>query len=258
MIQYVTDQDCFSFVNSLQDGSVKLFLTDPPYKGIVKESWDNQWKTTQDYVDWMYSLLAAVKPKMADNGSVIFFGGIGKHGDHPFFEVIKKVDDSNLYTYRNMITWMKKRGYGKSHDYLFTREEIVWYSVSPKRTQIVFNKPLSKALRGYPGYNKKYPALSAYKRITNVWTDISELFKTERNTQKPIPLMARFVETHSNPGDLVVDPFCGWGTTGVAALQLGRDFRGCERIAADAILANDRCLIHAPKQSISVPLVTLV
>lgn len=440
MKTYVTDQDCFDFVKNLQDGSVDLFLTDPPYKGIVKESWDNQWKTTQAYVDWLYSLLEAVKPKMKENGSVIFFGGVGKHGDHPFFETIKKIDDNNLYTYRNMITWAKKRGYGKSHDYLFTREEIVWYSVSPERTKINFNKPMSKALRGYAGYKQdvkvgystiychtlhenntnacmspgsqaqskrdvllllrqmsvlqesesksaqtqsvvgektgssssvfrsveeaesiqknvnsasgkrkkaqyslcldrgrleggvdwslsssgnshtsqqsapeqlivsgsdrqlcwvctrehlrnvlaskqtkdgcvdrgagssgefheisltkkqmKYPALSAYKRITNVWTDIPELFKPARNTQKPIPLMARFIETHSNPGDLVVDPFSGWGTTGIAALQLGRDFSGCERITADAILANDRCLIHAPKRpSPSVPLVTLV
>jgi DNA modification methylase len=41
---------------------------------------------------------------------------------------------------------------------------------------------------------------------------------------------------------LVVDTFCGWGTTGVAALKLGRVFLGCERIPEDAKLANERCL----------------
>ena len=54
--------------------------------------------------------------------------------------------------------------------------------------------------------------------------------------------MERIIATHSNPGDLVVDTFCGWGTTGVAALKLGRRFLGCERIPGDAKLANERCL----------------
>lgn len=66
--------------------------------------------------------------------------------------------------------------------------------------------------------------------------------RPERNTQKPIPLMERFVRTHSNEGDKVVDPFCGWGTTGVAAENLGRDFLGSEAIEEDAEKANERCL----------------
>lgn len=243
---YIVPQDVFGFIATLQDESVDLFLSDPPYMDIVKDSWDNQWATVQDYVDWMYRVLEAIKPKMKPHGSVVFFGGIGKHGQRPFFKVLDAVESKNLYTYRNIITWGKRRAYGKSHDYLFCREEIVWYSMSPERTEVTFNIPLTNIKRGYTGWNKKYGAKSEFKRVTNVWTDIPELMRPKRNTQKPVELMERLVQTHSNPDDLVVDPFCGWGTTGIAALKLGRRFLGCERIVEDAKQANQRCLDAVP------------
>lgn len=435
MTPFVAFQDAFDFIRSLPDNSVDLLLTDPPYMNVVKDSWDNQWADVKAYVDWMYKLLELAKPKLKENGSVVFFGGIGKHGERPFFKLLDKIEENNLYHYRNLITWGKRRAYGKSHDYLFCREEVVWYSVSPERTQVTFNIPLTDVKRGYDGYRKKidvgtielcyhpysnekisecaclspesqarskrdvlallqtmagiqgsnfsgqesgvqskvlqprnkqksttfksatatgqqscsvgfsesesssqtkensihidrtrltksldeyvpcfgdintscikkprqpdlggqggqlcwvctwkhthnltesksnqegcdslgigeacglhahctkqrvvvtdrkviHRAKSDFLRVTNVWTDIPELMRPERNTQKPLPLMERLVKTHTNPGDLVIDPFSGWGSTGVAALKLGRRFLGSERIQEDAIKANERC-----------------
>lgn len=238
---YIVSKDVFDFIPLIQDGSVDLLLTDPPYMNIVGDKWDRQWKTVQEYVDWMYRILELMKPKMKEHGSIIFFGGLGTHGERPFWKVIEAVESKNLYTYRNLVTWGKRRAYGKSHDYLFCREEFVWYSMSPERTKVTFNIPLLDVKRGYAGFNKKYPAKSEFKRVSNVWTDIPELMRPERKAQKPIPLMERLVRTHSNPGDLIVDPFAGWGTTGVAALGLGRRFFGNEGILEDAQEANKRC-----------------
>jgi DNA modification methylase len=53
--------------------------------------------------------------------------------------------------------------------------------------------------------------------------------------------MARLIETHSNPGDTIIDPFAGYGSTGMVALKLRRQFQGCEIIEADAVAANQRC-----------------
>lgn len=239
---YIVADDSHQFIQTLPDDSIDLLLFDPPYAGIVKDSWDNQWKDNEAYVAWFMDFLRLAKPKMKEHGSVIFFGGLGKHNDRPFFKTLLAIESENLYRYRNIITWAKRRAYGKTHDYLFTREEIAWYSVSPDRTNVRFNIPLLNVKRGYPGYNKKYPAKSDFKRVTNVWSDITELFKTDRACQKPMALMKRLIETHSNLGDLVVDPFAGYGTTGIVALGLGRDFLGCERIEQDALEANDRCV----------------
>ncbi len=255
MADYVFASKAEEFLSTLPDGSVDLFVLDPPYFEITNDAWDNQWESETDYIQWLVNLLRIAFRKTKPHGSMLVFGGVGKDGGHPFFDVVREVKvervtgeyevPARLWTYRNWITWKKRRAYGKSHDYLFTREEIVWFSKSPERTEVTFNIPLLDVKRGYEGYNKDYPAKSEFKRVSNVWDDITELFKPERSCQKPIPLLDRIVKTHSNPGDFVVDFFAGWGTTGVSALGLGRDFLGCEAIPLDAQQANDRCLAVA-------------
>lgn len=241
-MKYIQAADAFAFLKSLPNDSVDLFLVDPPYYGIVKDSWDNQWRSPEAYATWLASAFSIAKPKLKANGSLLFFGGIGKHGAHPLFQVMSLVE-ADGWTFRNMITWKKRRAYGKSHDYLFCREEILWYSRSAERTEVVFNVPLTSDLRGYKGFNPNYAAKSDYKRVSNVWTDIPELMAPKRNCQKPIELIQRLVETHSNEGQLVVDCFAGWGTTGMAALSLNRRFLGCEAIPEDAKAADERCVI---------------
>ena len=46
------NKDCLDFLKSLDDESVDLVIVDPPYFEIVKDSWDNQWKSEQEYLDW--------------------------------------------------------------------------------------------------------------------------------------------------------------------------------------------------------------
>jgi len=235
-MSFVHATDALAFCAGLSDQSVDLLLTDPPYYGIIRDSWDNQWPSVDAFVDWLARIFEAARPKLKPTGSLVFFSGIGRHRQHPLFRLIERLEET--YVYRNWITWGKRRAYGKKRDYLFTREEIVWLTCSDEFT---FNVPYLEEKRTCPSMNPEYPAKSEYKRVTNVWTDITELFRPRRYCQKPEPLMARLIQTHSNPGDMVLDPFCGYGTTGIVALKLGRRFRGCEAIEADAVSANARC-----------------
>lgn len=243
---YVVASRAEDFIPSFGDGSIDLLLADPPYYGITDDAWDNQWASEREFADWLSKLFVAAMPKLSPTGSLVFFGGLGKHGSHPLFRVVTSLEEGG-YTFRNWVTWRKRRAYGKSHDYLYVREEILWFSKSPERTCVTFNKPYTEELRGYAGFNPKYPAHSEFKRVGNVWTDIDpviddvpELMRPKRSCQKPVRLMDRLVSTHSNEGDLVVDPFAGWGSTGVSAVSLGRRFLGCEAIKADAVSANER------------------
>jgi len=236
----------------LKDGTVHLLLTDPPYYGITDDAWDNQWASDREFADWLSGIFLRALPKLTPTGSLVFFGGLGRHGSHPLFRVVTALEDGG-YTFRNWVTWKKRRAYGKSHDYLYVREEILWFSKNPDRTAVTFNKPYTDEVRGYAGYDPKYPAHSEYKRVGNVWTDIDpviddvpELFRPKRSCQKPDKLMSRLVATHSNEGDLVVDPFAGWGSTGIAAVTLGRKFLGCEAIEADALAADGRVTAAVP------------
>ena len=254
---YIRCMDALDFIQSLPNNSVDLLLTDPPFYGIVGDAWDNQWTDEKQFARWLSDIILAGLPKLSTTGSLVFFGGLGKHKSHPLFRIITALEDGG-FTYRNWITWRKRRAFGKSHDYLFLREEILWLSKSAERTQVTFHKPYLDTKRGYAGFDAKYPAHSEFKRVGNVFLDIedleyetviediTELFRPQRSCQKPSKLMERLVATHSNKGDMIVDPFSGFGSTGIAAVKLGRRFLGSEAIEADAQRANQRVIDALP------------
>jgi DNA modification methylase len=248
---YVLPCTADTLLDTLPDASVDLFLTDPPYYGITSDAWDNQWANERAFADWLSAILLLALPKLTPTGSLVFFGGLGRHGSHPLFRVVTALEDGG-YTFRNWVTWRKRRAYGKSHDYLYVREEILWFSRSPERTEVTFNKPYTDQL-AIPAFDPKYQSDNPFKRVGNVWTDVdpviddvTELFRPKRSCQKPPKLMDRLVSTHSNEGDLVVDPFSGWGSTGVSSVSLGRKFLGCEAIEEDARAADERVRNAAP------------
>lgn len=78
---------------------------------------------------------------------------------------------------------------------------------------------------------KKYLDESRGRTITNDWGDIEQATGNEATgypTQKPLALLTRIIEASSNPGDLVLDPFCGCATALVAADRLGREWAGID------------------------------
>lgn len=200
-----------------------LIVADPPYSDIVSESWDKG-VDVNDYLSWTKACLN----HMVKGGSLYMWGGIGKPGNRTFFEYLASVEKETGMTMRNLITWSKRRAYGKKDDYLFTREECAWLINGEKPK--TFNIPLLEEKRGYEGYDPNYPALSEYKRRTNVWTDITELFSGKVHVaQKPEKLAGIMITTHTKKGDTIMDPFAGSGSSGLAARKLGRKFVLIER-----------------------------
>ena len=179
-----------------------LLICDPPYGGIVKEAWD-----VAQYRKWMGVCLMHAAP----DSTIAMWGGIGKPLNRPFLGFAMSVEgEFPAWEIADWITWKKRRGYGKPRNYLFTREECLIL----RKGRPTFNVPLLTELRGYPGYNKAYPAKSEYLRRSNVWTDVNELFRGKLHpTQKPDALYRVLVETHSKPGDWVVDLCAGSGVT---------------------------------------------
>jgi site-specific DNA-methyltransferase (adenine-specific) len=204
--------DCFEVTKTWADESVDLFVCDPPYGGILKEKWD----ATASYEE----LGMLIERLLVPGGTAYVWGGVGTVRNRPFFKWLTEVEDSSLRLH-NVITWSKKRAYGKADNYLFTREECAMLVKGDKPK--TFNIPLLEKERGYAGYNPKYPAKSKFLRRTNVWTDVTEIFRGKIHpAEKPSRLAEIMIETSSSEGDLVVDLFAGSGSTGVAAAKLGR------------------------------------
>jgi DNA modification methylase len=216
----VVRADAFYYATKLNDGAFPLIIADPPYVDILPEEWD----CTESQYDKLAVMIERLLP---DGGTAYVWGGIGKPpkpGKAPnrvFFDWLSRVERGSKLRIHTLITWSKKRAYGKADNYLFTREECVMLIKGSKpRT---FNVPLLEVKRGYAGYNPKYPAKSEYLRRTNVWTDVTELFKGKIHpAEKPSRLAEIMIETSSQPGERVLDPFAGSGSTGVAAAKLGR------------------------------------
>ncbi len=107
----------------------------------------------------------------------------------------------------------------------------VWRWSRP-RMQAAYESGLVVQLKpgAVPQY-KKYLADSKGRTVTNCWTDILQAAGTESlgyPTQKPVALLERIIAASSNPGDVVLDPFCGCGTTVHAAEKLGRPWIGID------------------------------
>lgn len=213
-------------IRSFTGGQVPLVYTDPPYGNIVDEEWD---KVDDQYtfVAWMLKWSLCYGDMVLPQGAFYVWGGIGKPGFRPFFRYLYRLEEEAAYgmSMASLITWSKKRAYGVQNNYLFTREELAYFCKGDPKKPRCFNIPLLEEKRGYAGYDARYPAKSEYLRRTNVWTDITELFRGKVHpTEKPSKLAEVVIGVHTQPGEWVIDPFAGSGSTGVAARALGRKF----------------------------------
>jgi len=207
------------------DFKFPLILTDPPYGNILDVNWDRTKDTTQQFVDWMVSWINLWRGLLCKRGSFYIWAGVGRPGFRPMYTFVPQVEKAKEFELANHITWSKRRAYGTKNNYLFTREELLWFVNGDAKHPRTFNVPYLDTKRGYAGYNIKYPALSEFYRRTNVWTDINELFRGKVHiAQKPLRVNEIPIEVHTDPGEYVLDLFAGSGSTALAARKLGRKF----------------------------------
>jgi len=200
----------------------QLVIADPPYGNIVGEKWDKI-KDQSSHANWMTSVVQELETICHPGAALYWWGGIGKPRCRPFFKFLLQVEDETNWNLAALITWKKKRAYGTSHNYLFTREECAYLVLGDPKKPRVFNKPYLDKLRGYAGYNSDFPALDARLRRTMVWDDVTEVLRGKKHEcEKPAALSRIMIETSSNPGDHVLDLFAGCCNASHESERLGR------------------------------------
>lgn len=226
--------DCREVIKTFEDNSVQLIVLDPPYGHLLKNAWD----TNNDVfdLDLVKQCFRVLKP----TGSTYVWCGIGEKSNS-LMDFHARL--STEFIFKDLITWKKRRGIGMRRGWLYTREEILWFV---KTKDFTWNKDhqygqepnsFSKGMGG--------TKVAPFKRITNVWTDIpEELVKAPGShpAAKPIAALKRIILAHTQPGDIVADFFMGGGSTGVAALELGRDFIGVENNGPYFLAAEERLM----------------
>lgn len=217
-------------------GPLPLVIADPPYGNIVAKDWDRIEEDDVQFCAWMVNWTKAIEKLSLPAAALYVWGGVGKPREgkeppfRPFLRYCIEVELKTGYNLSTPITWKKVRAYGIQWGYLFTREEVAYLVLGDHKKPRRFNIPLLDAKRGYPGYNKLYPAKSEFLRRSNVWADVTEILRNKVHiNEKPVRLMEIPIETHTDKGEWVLDPFAGSGTTAVAARRLGRRFIVVER-----------------------------
>jgi site-specific DNA-methyltransferase (adenine-specific) len=207
-------------------GDVPLIIADPPYGNILPDKWDRWTNTEEAFVEWMLDWTRTWQRMLLPNAAFYVWAGIGVPNFRPFYGYMWQVEKKTTLKIANHITWKKKRAYGIQHNYLFTREELAYLFNGPDiKKPRCFNVPLLEETRCYAGFNPKYPAKSDKYRRSNVWADITEIMQGKvHEAQKAQRVIEVPIEVHTQPGEWVIDPFAGSGTTAFAARKLDRKF----------------------------------
>ena len=195
--------------------------------------------STLAYLTYMTPRLTLIRKAMKPTASVYL------HCDPTASHYLKLAMDAvfGRENFRNHLVWHYENASRGRHQWAKSHDDLLWYALDGRG---VFNR--EKVLAAYKSgmtewrYKKKGKPPPAGKTPDDVLNipALNTMDKKERlgyNTQKPLALLKRVVEASSNPGDLVLDPFCGCGTTIAACHELGRRFVGIDvsRVAADVI-----------------------
>ena len=227
--------DCVAALNRLPEKSVDVVFADPPYNlqlegdlhrpdqskvDAVDDAWD-QFDSFAAYDAFTRAWLLAVRRVLKPNGTIWVIGSY-----HNIFRVGAIMQDLGFWIL-NDVVWRKTNPMPNFRGRRFqnAHETLIWAS----RDQAA------------KGYTFNYDAMKASNDDVQMRTDWlfpictgAERLKTAEGgkvhpTQKPEALLARVMMASSRPGDVILDPFFGTGTTGAVAKRLGRHFVGCER-----------------------------
>jgi site-specific DNA-methyltransferase (adenine-specific) len=240
--------DCLSELARVEPGTVRLSVCDPPYNEAV--SYDGRGAeadrlSDDEYLDWCRKWVNACVPLLATDGSMWVIisnryagrleGLLVAAGLHP----------------RALLTWFESFGVNSANNFNRCSRRLLYFVKDPKR--FVFNP---EAVTRPSDRQEKYgderadPGGKLWDDVWGVNPPIPRLVGTSAErvpdfpTQLPLALLRPIVGCASDPGDLVLDPFSGSGTTGAACIELGRKYLGIELSDRYVTLSRQRLAAH--------------
>ena len=226
--------DCVAAMNAMPAESVDLIFADPPYNLQLKgelhrpdnskvDAVDDEWDRFDSFAaydrftrDWLKAARRVLKP----NGAIWVIGSY-----HNIFRVGAAVQDLG-YWILNDVVWRKSNPMPNFRGMRLTNahETMIWAAKS-EAGKYCFNYDALKSLNDGVQMRSdwEFPICSGQERLKTEDGDKAH------PTQKPEALLHRLILGTTQPGDVVLDPFFGTGTTGAAAKRLGRDWIGIER-----------------------------
>lgn len=227
--------DCVAAMEKLPAASIDVIFADPPYNlqlegdlhrpdqskvDAVDDAWD-QFSSFEAYDAFTRAWLLAARRVLKPNGTIWVIGSY-----HNIFRVGALMQDLRFWMLNDVI-WRKANPMPNFRGRRFTNahETMIWASRDQDAKSYTFNYEAMKMLNDGTQMRSDWhiPICNGSERLKD-----GEGQKVHP-TQKPEALLQRVLLTSTRPGDVVLDPFFGTGTTGAVAKRLGRHFVGIER-----------------------------
>ncbi|NLZ53967.1 MAG: site-specific DNA-methyltransferase [Thermoanaerobacteraceae bacterium] len=260
-INKVYCMDNLELMKQMPDSYIDLIYCDILYNtGRKFRDYDDDLGTTQQAIEWYRPRIIEMKRILKDTGQIYL------HMDFRLSHYMKILLDEVFgeKNFINEIIWayrtggVSKRYFQRKHDNILRYSKTDKYTHNPlfeksyleSQKTVNVNSPSSKK------WDLKRDDVGVYRNVhmRDVW-DINIIYNQDKqavgyNTQKPKELLERIIKSSSNKGDLVADFFCGSGTTGVVAEELGRNYIMCD-VNPKAVEISERRISEArnkPKQ----------
>jgi DNA modification methylase len=243
-VDSILQGDCLEILASLPDNSIDLIFADPPYNlqlngdlwrpnhtmvDGVNDGWD-RFESLQDYDRFTRAWLAGCRRVLKETGTIWVIGTY-----HNIYRVGAILQDLE-YWILNDVVWVKSNPMPNFKGVRFTnaQETLIW-AQKKRGERYTFNHHSMKALNGDLQMRSDWhlPLCTGRERIKVNGSKA-------HSAQKPESLLYRVITASSNPGDIILDPFFGTGTTGAVAKKLDRHWIGIEMEAEYNALAQSR------------------
>jgi modification methylase len=257
----VLEGDCITTLEKLPANSVDLVFADPPYNLQLSgnlhrpdqsrvDGVDDAWDRFADFAtydtftrNWLLACRRVLKP----TGSLWVIGSY-----HNIFRVGATLQDLNFWIL-NDVVWRKTNPMPNFRGRRFANahETLIWAAPSPEAKQYTFNYDALKAFNDDLQMRSDWvlPICTGEERLKDQAGD------KVHPTQKPEALLYRVLLATTRPGQVVLDPFFGTGTTGAVAKRLGRHFIGIERDPGYAAAARRRIAAIDPGKPVALKVV---
>lgn len=251
-LDQVTIGDSIALMEKLPAGSVDIVFADPPYNlqlqgglqrpdqsdvDAVDDDWD-QFESFAAYDAFTSAWLLAARRVLKPNGTLWVIGSY-----HNIFRVGSRLQDLG-YWVLNDVVWRKTNPMPnfKGRRFANAHETLIWAARSEEGKRYTFNYDALKASNDDVQMRSDWtlPICTGAERLKD------GAGHKVHPTQKPEALLARVLLASTQPGDIVLDPFFGTGTTGAVAKKLGRHFIGLEREPVYAQAARERIVAVEP------------
>lgn len=244
-IDTIVQGDCRTELYRLPEQCADVIFADPPYNlqlsnplrrpdnslvDAVNDSWDS-FSSLQEYDAFTTEWLTACRHALKDTGTIWVIGSY-----HCIFRIGAIMQDLGFWIL-NDIVWIKTNPTPNMNGTRFcnAHDTLIWAKKSQNQKGYTFNYRTMKAGNEDVQMRSDWyiPLCTGSERLLSGGTK-------SHSTQKPLALLNRVITASTRPGDVVLDPFFGSGTTGVAAKLLNRRYIGIERESAYVNLATQR------------------